>query len=202
MRFFSQAAEKALMYYKGCEGKTDIEKTLLTAEFDRLIQIEEERKKNEKLEFNDFFNRMAFKGIATSIAMAWFIQITGSFFITNYASLIFKKSGSAFSSNVSSIILAVIQIIGGLVSTQLGDTFARRTILFTSLFGSAVGLFAFSTYLYAGQHSYDISYYTWAPELCLSVTIFMSSAGVVALANICAIENFPPKVRIHFLNCS
>lgn len=62
------------MYYKNCDGKTELEKSLLKAEFERLKSIENERKKNEKLEWSDFCNRKAFKGAATAIAMAIFMQ--------------------------------------------------------------------------------------------------------------------------------
>lgn len=181
------------MYYKGCNGKSDDK---IKAELERLKKIEEERKQDEQLVIGDFCNGQAFKGIATSIAMAWFMQVSGSFLITNYASLIFEKSGSVLDPHMASIILAVVQIIGGLVSTQVGDTFCRKTTLYVSLFFSAIGLFTLSVYLYLRDNFYDVSNFLWVPELSLSVTMFFSSAGVVALANICAIENFPPKVSL------
>lgn len=84
------------------------------------------------------------------------------------------------------------------VSTQAGDYFGRKTSLYISLFGSAVGMFAFSVYLYLQEHAYDVSNYLWVPELTLSLTMFISSAGVVALSQIVSIENFPPKVSAHF----
>lgn len=185
------------MYYKGCDGKTDRERELLKGEFERLKLVEKERKNNGKLALSDFCNRSAFKGIATSIAMAWFMQITGSFVITNYASLIFEKSGSILDAHYSAIVLASVQIIGGLVSSVMGDTFGRKTTLYISLFGSAAGMLTFSIYLYLRENAYDVSKYLWMPELTMAFTIFISSAGVVALANICAIENFPTKVSIH-----
>lgn len=167
---------------------------ILKTEFERMKRLEEERKSNSKLELKDICNRMAFKGISTSIAMSWFMQTTGSVIIMNYASLIFEISGSALSIDASGIILAILQIIGGLLSTQLGDTFGRKTGLFASLAGSAIGLFTFAIYSYLRQNGFDTSNYLWLPLVCLSFTIFLSSAGIVALANTCTVENFPPKV--------
>lgn len=72
---------------------------------------------------------MALKGILVSMAMSW--DVTLSPF--NCAPLIFEKFGQTIlSTNVSSIVLAVLaidQIVGGFVSTQMGDTFGRRTTL-------------------------------------------------------------------------
>lgn len=182
------------MYYKACNYNNDRERLLLKAEFERLKLLEEDRKKNPKLQIKDFWNQMAFKGIVTAIAMSWFFQATGCFIITSYASLIFKISGTALSIDISTIILAAVQIAGGLVSTQVGDTFGRRISLFVSLAGSAIGLFTFAAYSFLRQSGYDVEMFPWVPDLCLSFIIFISSAGIVALANTCTIENFPPKV--------
>lgn len=179
------------MYYKGC---TEKDLSLFKAEYERLKIVVEEQKMRPNLKLKDFYNRMALKGIATSIAMAWLIQTTGSFLITNYASLIFEKTGTLLDLHISSIILAVVQIVAGLMSTQLGDTFGRKTTLFISLSGSAVGLFTLTVYSYLRHNGYDVANYMWLPVICLSLIIFISNAGIIALASICAIENYPSEV--------
>lgn len=153
---------------------------------------EEQRRMSSKLQLKDFCNRSAIKGFATSIAMSWFMQTTGNWIITNYASLIFKISGSILDVNTSAICLAVVQILGSLVSTQI--EFSRKTTLIISLSGSAFGLFTFAVYSYLRQNGYDVSCYLWLPVVCLSLVMFISSVGIVALANTCTIENFSPKV--------
>lgn len=185
----------ALMYYKGSNGINAKEKMLLSAEFDRLKLVAEERKLNKRFQLRDLCNRMALKGIAVSFAMAWFVQMTGSFVIINFASVIFNKTGTMLDSRIASIILAAVQIIAGLVSTQFGDTFGRKTTMYISLSGTTVGLFALSAFSYLRQSGYDVSQYLWLPLVCLSLIIFISNAGIIALAHICAIENFPSKVR-------
>lgn len=148
-----------------------------------------------KLQWGDFFNRAAMKGFITSIAMAFFMQMTGVWIVTNYASLIFETSGSILDANTSAICLAIFQIIGGLLSTQL--EFGRKTTLIVSLFGSAFGLITFAVYSYLRQIGYDVSSYLWLPVVCLSLVMFMASVGIVALANTCTVENFSLKVNIH-----
>ncbi|XP_031622895.1 facilitated trehalose transporter Tret1-like [Contarinia nasturtii] len=188
-------AKRALIYYKGCEENNERQRTLLNSEFEQLKAVIEERKKSAKLEMKDFCNRPVLKGIFFSIAMSWFLQTTGCFIITNYASLIFEQSGTALGINVSSIVLAIVQIFGGLVSTKMGDAFGRKITLFISLYGSIVGLLIFAVYMYFRQNGYDVSNYVWIPIISSSLIIFVSSAGIMALSNTCTIENFPPKIR-------
>lgn len=164
----------------------------------RLIVAEAKCSKNYQI--CDFANRVALKGIVISIAMAWFIQTAGSFVTINYASLIIKslivsKNSPLLDPNYLSIILAVVQVVAGLMSTRLGDTFGRKTILIISLSGSAFGECTLAAYSYMHENGYDLSMFMWLPILQLSFIIFCSTAGIVALAHICAIENFPSKVR-------
>lgn len=183
------------MYYKGWTGKSDREKSLLKAEFERLKLVQKEQKNNPKLQMSDFCNWMAFKGILICIAMSWFVQVSGCIVLTGYASLIFEISGSTWSVDASAISMVVFQIIGGLVSTQLGDAFGRKTTLFISLLGSALGLSIFSLYLYLHHLGYQLSNYMWLPVVSLSFVSFISSAGIMALGSTCIIENFATKVR-------
>lgn len=189
-----QKAEHALTHYKGLTGKNDCGKIFLREEFARLKTIEEERKNSPKAQCSDFTNRTALKGLIISVALSWFSQATGCYIIMNYSSLIFEKSGSALSISTSSIILAAIQIVGGLVSSALGDTFGRKKTMNISLIGSIVGLLTLSGYLYLRQSGSDVSNYTWLPIICLSFIIFITSSGIIAITNTCIIENIPPKV--------
>lgn len=182
------------MYYKGCDGNSEREESYLKAEFERLKLVDEDRRRNKNIQLHDYCNRAALKGIYFSIAISWFSQMTGCYTITNYASIFFEISGTVFGINISSIILAVVQIFGGLVSTQIGDTFGRKATLTISLLGSIVGLASLSVYLYLKQIGYDVSNFLWIPLLSLSLIIFITSSGIMALSNICAVENFPLKV--------
>lgn len=182
------------MFYNGCDGKSKHEEFVVKAEFERMRSLEEERKQSPRLQIRDFSNRSAIKGISICVAMAWFQQATGIFIFITYASLIFEQSSSALSVDASIIVFGTINILGGLVSTQMGDTFGRKTTMIFSLFGSAIGLSAFSTYSYLLHYGYDVSNYTWLPVVSLSFVMFVTSSGILALANTCVIENYPSKV--------
>lgn len=192
---FSQQAKKALMFYKSVDGMNI---SLLQDEFEQMQMNEIVRKQNAKINIRDFYNRAALKGIGTALAMVWLFQSTGFYIIINYASFIYKTSGTALRIEISTIVLTVAQLLGGLVATRLGDTFGRKTTMMISLFGTATGLLIFSVHSYMRQNCYDVSSHMWVPEVCLSFVIFISSAGICALANTYVVENFPPKVNTCF----
>lgn len=149
---------------------------------------------SEPLTCRDFFNPTALKGLIICTAMAWFLQMTGCFIIINYASLVFQESNTTLNPHISAIVLAAVQIFGGLISTSLSDSFGRKVILIISLLGSAIGLFFLSSYSYLSQNGFDLSNYSILPVVCLSFVIFISCAGIAPLSNVCSIENLPPKV--------
>lgn len=132
MRFVlkkTQNAEGALMYYKACNKTIESNNLALKTEFERIKTIEEGRQNTPKIQLKDFYSAAAFRGFVTSIAMAYFPQATGCFLINNYAALFLQQqSDCALSVNISSIFLAVAQIFGGILSTQMADAFGRKQV--------------------------------------------------------------------------
>lgn len=137
----------------------------------------------------------AIKGLLFGIVFGWLIQFPGGITFLNYAMLIFEKSGaSKIDPNVSSIMLALAQLIGCCVSTKLADSLGRKMLLNISFIGSATGLFVFALYLHLIRIGYDLSAYTWMPVASLSFIMFIASAGVYALFSVCFVEYLPSKV--------
>lgn len=186
------------MYYKGYEGKSECEEIALQLEFEKLKCAAKSSKINGKIHLNDFSSQTAVRGLIIGAAMAWFLQLTGCFIIIIYAMLIFKNSYTVLNPHIASIVLATMQIFGGLASTMMSDTFGRKVLLIISLLGSALGLFSFSVYSYLIHVGFDLSNYLALPVVCLSLVIFISNAGIAPLSNVCTVENLPPKVCLHF----
>lgn len=139
----------------------------------------------------------AIKGLLFGIVFGWLIQFPGGITFLNYAVIIFERSGaSKIDPNVSSIMLALAQLIGCFVSTKLADSLGRKMLLNISFIGSATGLFIFALYLHLVQIGYDLSAYTWVPVASLSFIMFIASAGVYALFSVCFVEYLPSKVWI------
>lgn len=130
--------------------------------------------------------------------MGFLIQFTGCATFLNYAVLIFEEIGASnIDPNVSAIILAIAQILGGLASaTTLADTLGRKLTLIISFVGSAIGLFVLSLWLYLKQHGYDdLTEYSLVPVASISFVMFIASAGVISLFAVCFVESLPTKVQ-------
>lgn len=96
---------------------------------------------------------------------------------------------------MSSITIAVMQIVGSLFSAQFVDSIGRKLLIILSLVGNAVSLFVLASYTYLNHAGYDLSAYSWVPIASLSFEIFITSAGIVSLASVCAVEFIPSKVN-------
>lgn len=150
-----------------------------------------------KTSFSFLVEPQAIKGILFGIILGWLTQFLGGITFLNYASIIFEKSGvSKIDPYISSIILAVAQLIGCFFSTKLADSLGRKFLMITSFMGCAIGLFVFGMYLYLNQIGYDLSAYSWLPVASLSFIMFIASAGVYTLYSVCIVEYLPSKVWI------
>lgn len=170
----------------------------LQIEFDKL-KSSKSMNANEKMKLADFCNRNAFRGIIVCIAMAWFVLMTGCFTFISYATMIFNKSNTTLDQHVAAIILAIVQIFGGLISTSISDSFGRKIILIISLIGSSIGLFSMAFYMYLSENGCNLQSYDSLPVVFLAFVIFISNAGIVPLSNVCAVENLPQNVSIEII---
>jgi len=140
----------------------------------------------------------ALKGFLISFALNASVQFTANYTITSYAVLIFQKTGASIDPYMSSIIMALALIIGSLLTTYLADILGRRILNIVSLSGSALGLFAVAIYHYLNINGFDLTGFVWVPVVSLSFVVFISSAGINALAYVCSIEYLSPKVNSFF----
>lgn len=140
-------------------------------------------------------NPKALSGIVNGIILGNLAHLTGFLVIISYATLIFEKVGAMrIDPAISSISLALLQVVGTLCTTKFSDSLGRKTLLQCSLLGSAVGMISFASYSYLKQTGYELSAFEWLPMASLSLTIFAASSGVVPLTSICTVENMPTKV--------
>lgn len=122
-------------------------------------------------------------------------QFIGTYVYVSYGVLIFEKTGSTMDPYISSIVIAVMQLVGNLCTTQLADSLGRKFLSVVSLIGSAMGNFSFALYMYLQANGYDLSAYPWIPVASISFVMFIASAGILSLCNLYILENLPPKVN-------
>lgn len=151
-----------------------------------------------KRTFIHLVEKSAIKGLSIGFCLVFLAVTTGCITFINYAVYVFQKSGSHIDPYVSSIIIAVAQLVGNLCTTQLADTLGRKLTMLISILGCAVGLSVMTVYLYLVKLGYDLTAYAWLPVTSLSFVIFNGSAGVFSLTGVCTVENLPSKVLFFF----
>lgn len=77
-------------------------------------------------------NSAALKGMLIGIALAYFSQLSGCATIILYSVYILDRTGTTLDPYKASIGLAVVLIVGNLCTTQMADTFGRKTFLIVS----------------------------------------------------------------------
>lgn len=127
-------------------------------------------------------------------------QFTGSYAITNYAETIFQSTGSPVDPQMSSIVMASVQVIGNYTASQLMDKVGRKVLLLASLSGCFVTHIITGTYTYLSKNEYDVNAFNWVPVVSISLFIFAASIGIVPVPIVLLSEVIPQRVRNFNLN--
>jgi SP family facilitated glucose transporter-like MFS transporter 8 len=116
----------------------------------------------------------------------------------NYTSTIFAQSGSSLSPNLSSIIVAGVQIFGSLCSVLLVERTGRKFLLIISLLGCAFGVSTLGSYTYLkgleGFEFLSTDSFKWIPLVSFSFVMFISNWGYMTIMFLYIAEVTPQKV--------
>lgn len=99
------------------------------------------------------------------------------------------------SPKLSSIVLALVQTVGTLISAKFVEKQGKKPLLIISLAGCTFGLLAMASYAYCDTLGFDVSMFEWVPVTSLGFVILISAVGITPLSMICLVEVLPPKVR-------
>lgn len=135
------------------------------------------------------------KGMIQALIFPLLNQLCGAYIFLTYGTTIIANSGTHLSSQMSTISLAVVQIIGTFLTLQLVDSKGRKFLLIISLAGCAIGHATMVTYLHLTDHGFDTSAFHFVPVVCMAFVVLISSIGIVPLTLICLVEQFPIKTR-------
>lgn len=131
---------------------------------------------------------IALRDILIGIVLAFLSQHFGTHAITTYATMIFKKSGTNFSTEWSSIVMAMVRIAGTLLAARFVETQGRKTLLLVSLTGCTFGITAMTIHIYCVSWGHDMSMFTWVPATSFGFVTLISSVGIDPLPMICLVE--------------
>lgn len=123
---------------------------------------------------------------------------SGTFAMINYTGTIFKESGSDFDPNMSSIVVAAIQVVGVYIASMLVDRVGRKTLLIVSSAGAAVALAMLGTFSFLINQGVTMPNLNWIPLVAFSFYVFITCIGVLPLPFVILSEILPPKVQSLF----
>lgn len=135
------------------------------------------------------------KGVILSIILIIFPLVSGTLVLVNYSVKIFDEASSNLSSIVSSMIVALIQLIGSYIATLLVEKVGRKTLLIVSSFGSFLSLTVMGTYYYLKETQVDVSQVTIIPLLSFSVLVLFSAVGLAGVPFVVIAELVPERMR-------
>lgn len=138
------------------------------------------------------------KAIFIGFGLVSLNQFSGAFCIINYSTAILEQSqGFSLDLGTSTILLALLQILGTYSATLTVDRFGRKIVLIISASCSAIGLLSAGVFDYL---SYDFEVFknnSWILILSLASVIYFANMGVCTVCFICLVEIIPLHVSLY-----
>jgi MFS family permease len=141
--------------------------------------------------------KSAYKALIIGIYTLFLRNFSGQIALMAYTATIFQESGSSFSPNFSSILVAIVQIFGNICSIFLVERVGRKFLFVISYLGCTLGVAVLGTFSYLKTHEYEIALdprLQWIPLVSFSFAIFISNCGFMAISFLYIAEISPRKV--------
>ena len=167
-----------MRYYRGDEIEESLD---IKIELQYMIKSVEADSLSGKFSLSDLTGKHSRRVLAYGFMLMALHQACGCFPMLNFTKTIFELSGSTLSSNVSSIIVGVVQILGALLCTFLVERAGRKRLFFISTFGISLGLAVMSWYTYQTSIGVDLNRFNWIPLISFSFVMFIYNWGLNTL---------------------
>ena len=164
------AARASLVRLRGPHYNVEPE---ILAQQEILAEVE----RNQVSFFAAIRGKAAIKGLIIGFGLMFFQQLSGVNAIIFYASTIFESASKSIPSDISTIIVGVIQVVAVFLSTLIVDRLGRRILLLVSCLSMFITTFVLGIYFYLQHDGTDVSNIGWLPLLCICTFIFLFSLG-------------------------
>ncbi|XP_067007506.1 facilitated trehalose transporter Tret1 isoform X2 [Anabrus simplex] len=182
-------ARKSLQWFRGPDYDIDLEI--------REIKDAVEKAEREKLSFSEAFStKAAKKAMLISMGLMLFQQLSGVNAVIFYAGQIFTDAGSSLDSDISAIIVGVVQVLATFVSSMVVDRLGRRILLLISDCVMAICSLLLGIFFYLKEDTKtDISAIGWLPLASLCIFIVVFSLGFGPIPWMIFGELFPSQIK-------
>ncbi|GBN36923.1 Facilitated trehalose transporter Tret1 [Araneus ventricosus] len=154
--------------------------------------------KSSKFSFKELLDPTFHKPALITACLVFFQQASGINVIMSYTVEIFASIGSAVTPNISSSVVAAVQVIGTLLGSILMDRSGRKRLYVISGTCMTVSIFILATYSYVLKFkvmSLNLHVYGWIPLMTLIMFVFSFSLGVGPIPFVMAPELSPIRFR-------
>lgn len=119
--------ERSIQFYRNL-SENDFQQLQLEME---TIKGQVGEKQNNSLKWSDITTRPGSKALTIGIVLIVLNQFGGCYAMMSYTASIFEESGSSLSSNMSAMIVSIIQFVGTCLVTSLVDRIGRKVRIVT-----------------------------------------------------------------------
>ncbi|XP_018320241.1 facilitated trehalose transporter Tret1-like [Agrilus planipennis] len=165
------AAESSLAKLRG----TDVGG--IKKEFATIKENVETEMKNRGTIMDVIKNRGSRKALLICSGLAGIQQLSGIKIVLTYTTDIFNASGSSLNSDISSLIVGLVQFASGFSTPVLVDRLGRKMLLLISAVGMVISEVPLGLYFYLKENNYNVSYIDWLPIVCMIVYIITYNFG-------------------------
>lgn len=136
------------------------------------------------------------RSVILSIILMTLTSSTGCFVFMQYAESIFRDAGSNISPEMSSIVMATIQLGGTYMASFLVEKAGRKPLIIGSAFGASTCLviMGIHAFIRAQNAMGTVDSFSWIPLACLSGLVFIASHGSATLPYVVICEILEQKV--------
>jgi SP family facilitated glucose transporter-like MFS transporter 8 len=140
------------------------------------------------------------KALIIAIFLLFLRNFSGPLALLNYTASIFQESGSSLTPSLSSILVAIFQLLGNICSVFLVEKAGRKFLFAISFFGGALGLLILGVFTYLKSINVEFfldARWQWIPLVSFAFVIFIANCGYMAIVFLYIAEIAPQNVKAY-----
>ncbi|XP_057328213.1 facilitated trehalose transporter Tret1-like isoform X2 [Microplitis mediator] len=185
----TKRARKSLEWLRG--KSVDVSEELAAVEKTHL----DSEKNSSSSSIGELFKPNHIKPLMISVGLMFFQQFSGINTVIFYSNKIFSESGSSIDTNISSIIIGIVNFSATFMATSVIDRLGRKILLYISSVVMIITLMTLGTFLYMKDNNYDVANFGWLPLACIVIYVVAFSLGFGPIPWLMMGEILPAKIR-------
>ncbi|XP_064536077.1 facilitated trehalose transporter Tret1-2 homolog [Drosophila montana] len=167
----------------------------VNAELQGMAAAKSEDSQNIKETCRELCSKKNRRPILISLFLMLFQQFSGINAVIFYTVKIFTDAGSTIDSNLSTIIVGLVNFAATLIATLIIDRVGRKILLYISAVAMILTLFLLAAFFFCKYKGMKTSDYGWIPLMCCVVYVMGFSVGFGPIPWLMMGEILPARIR-------